>query len=534
MSCGLVPRPGPGRCRFGDRPGDRTGATAGAGTAAGAEPGGPFARTGHAARRRATGRRRGASRASATRREVPQPGRDLGGPAGRCRGRSGLARAAARRQEVAARRGRPSRQSGGGAAGRRRRMAVTGPVPTGRGEARSGRRRAGRRGGDGQTPGERRRRGERGAGASAGARGERRRQGEADAGASADAGAGADAGGARAGRARSALRPGGARRRHRRRQRPPRCRGRTCARPPLGYPAGRGTRPGMADEEHGGEENITVQVTIGRVEVRAAPPAPAERSASSPAAGPSWPITSGRGRVRRERRHEQCPRHRRGHRHAAESAAGRHPALGAGGAGHGAAPGPARENMTVDSVNLFLYNTGPDAAWRNADLPGVHPGEPAKPPLALTLSYLVTSYSQADDDTVSHRLLGGAMSALNQAPLLDPDGHPGRAPRQRPIPAGRAGQGDPRNRSTSKRSPSCGRRSRPTTGSPPRTSVSAVLIQNPVGAATPLPVLSMGPGGHRDRLAQPSAAVPGRAALGRAGRRPAVRPARRRDRADRR
>ena len=30
----------------------------------------------------------------------------------------------------------------------------------------------------------------------------------------------------------------------------------------------------------------------------------------------------------------------------------------------------ARENMTVDSVNLFLYNAGPDAAWRNADLPG--------------------------------------------------------------------------------------------------------------------------------------------------------------------
>ena len=61
----------------------------------------------------------------------------------------------------------------------------------------------------------------------------------------------------------------------------------------------------------------------------------------------------------------------------------------------------ARENMTVDSVNLFLYNTGPDAAWRNADLPGVNPGEAAQPPLALTLSYLVTSFSQTDDDTVA-------------------------------------------------------------------------------------------------------------------------------------
>jgi len=82
-------------------------------------------------------------------------------------------------------------------------------------------------------------------------------------------------------------------------------------------------------------------------------------------------------------------------------------------------PDRARENMTVDSVNLYLYNTGPDAAWRNADMPGINPGELAVPPLALTLSYLVTSYSQADDETVSHQLLGSAMNALNQALVLD-------------------------------------------------------------------------------------------------------------------
>jgi Pvc16 N-terminal domain len=80
----------------------------------------------------------------------------------------------------------------------------------------------------------------------------------------------------------------------------------------------------------------------------------------------------------------------------------------------------AREGMTVDSVNLFLYNTGVDAAWRNADMPGVNPGELAATPLALILSYLVTSYSQTDDDVVSHRLLGGAMGTLNDHPVLDP------------------------------------------------------------------------------------------------------------------
>ncbi len=49
----------------------------------------------------------------------------------------------------------------------------------------------------------------------------------------------------------------------------------------------RRTQGRMAGEAPGGEENITVQVTIGRVEVRAAQPATPERSASSAAAGPN-------------------------------------------------------------------------------------------------------------------------------------------------------------------------------------------------------------------------------------------------------
>jgi hypothetical protein len=167
----------------------------------------------------------------------------------------------------------------------------------------------------------------------------------------------------------------------------------------------------------------------------------------------------------------------------------------------------ARENITVDSVNLFLYNTGPDAAWRNAVLPGGHPGELAQPPLALTLWYLVTSYSQADDDTVSHRLLGGAMSALNQAPVL------GRAAIQAALPGNDLYLQAERVRVT------------PDTLDIEEISklwtafqtnyrisaayqVSAVLIENPVGASAPLPVLSRG-ASDRGPLAQTSLAVPG-------------------------
>jgi Pvc16 N-terminal domain len=167
----------------------------------------------------------------------------------------------------------------------------------------------------------------------------------------------------------------------------------------------------------------------------------------------------------------------------------------------------ARENMSVDSVNLFLYNTGPDAAWRNADLPGVNPGELAQPPLALTLSYLVTSFSQTDDDTVSHRLLGGAMSVLNQAPVLDPtaikDALPGndlylQAERVKVTPEmldieeiSKLWTAFQTNYRIS--AAYC---------------VSAVLIQNPVGAAAPLPVLSRGQG-DQGPFAQPVAAAPG-------------------------
>lgn len=164
----------------------------------------------------------------------------------------------------------------------------------------------------------------------------------------------------------------------------------------------------------------------------------------------------------------------------------------------------ARENMTVNSVNLFLYNAGPDAAWRNADLPGVNPGELANPPLALTLSYLVTSYSQTDDNTVSHRLLGGAMSALNQAPLLDP------AAIQAALPGNDLYLQAERVKVTpdsldieeiSKLWTAFQTNYRISAAY----SVSAVLIQNPVGAAAPLPVLSVGPGpADQGPLAQPS------------------------------
>jgi Pvc16 N-terminal domain len=70
-------------------------------------------------------------------------------------------------------------------------------------------------------------------------------------------------------------------------------------------------------------------------------------------------------------------------------------------------------------INLFLYNTQIDGALRNQDISGkVKPGETGRPPLPLTLFYLVTAYNNEKDEVKSQMLLGQAMSVLHDHPLL--------------------------------------------------------------------------------------------------------------------
>lgn len=80
----------------------------------------------------------------------------------------------------------------------------------------------------------------------------------------------------------------------------------------------------------------------------------------------------------------------------------------------GQADGPGR-------VNLFLYQTQINAAWRNMDMPRqTKPNETGQPPLALDLYYLLTAYEREDGDVsvIAHRLLGRAMRVLHDHPLL--------------------------------------------------------------------------------------------------------------------
>jgi hypothetical protein len=84
-------------------------------------------------------------------------------------------------------------------------------------------------------------------------------------------------------------------------------------------------------------------------------------------------------------------------------------------------PDLARKGITKSQLNLFLYQTVVNAAWRNHDMPRqLRPGETGQPPLALNLHYLLTAYGRgdSDNDALSHRVLGGAMSVLHDHPVL--------------------------------------------------------------------------------------------------------------------
>src|SRR5512144_2889437 len=79
----------------------------------------------------------------------------------------------------------------------------------------------------------------------------------------------------------------------------------------------------------------------------------------------------------------------------------------------------ARRSATGNQLNLFLYQVLPDASLRNQEMPRqMKPGETGHPPLPLMLYYLLTAYSDDEDDTNSHRLLGQAMGVFHDHPLL--------------------------------------------------------------------------------------------------------------------
>jgi hypothetical protein len=79
-----------------------------------------------------------------------------------------------------------------------------------------------------------------------------------------------------------------------------------------------------------------------------------------------------------------------------------------------------REKYKTQSViNLLLYRTDVNPAWRNLSPPVQgKPGESAAPPLALNLEYLVTAYGEDDREEVAHFFLGQAMRILHDVAIV--------------------------------------------------------------------------------------------------------------------
>jgi len=84
------------------------------------------------------------------------------------------------------------------------------------------------------------------------------------------------------------------------------------------------------------------------------------------------------------------------------------------------APDRAREAPfgAKSQVNVFLYHTTLDAAWRNQEPPDVKPGESGFPPLPLVLHYLLSAYGQGDDEIKAQTVLGHALGVLHDHPVL--------------------------------------------------------------------------------------------------------------------
>jgi len=82
-------------------------------------------------------------------------------------------------------------------------------------------------------------------------------------------------------------------------------------------------------------------------------------------------------------------------------------------------PSAARDGANGSQLNLFLYATNINTAFNNMALSGqVRNGESAVPPLPLVLHYLLTVYGANDDDIAGQGLLGQAMIALHDHPVL--------------------------------------------------------------------------------------------------------------------
>ncbi len=82
----------------------------------------------------------------------------------------------------------------------------------------------------------------------------------------------------------------------------------------------------------------------------------------------------------------------------------------------------ARENVDRNQINIFLYHTLPNLAWRNRHPAGqLRRGESQKSPLGLDLFYLISVYGEKENGVKSYQLLGKVMSLFHDLSKITPE-----------------------------------------------------------------------------------------------------------------
>lgn len=83
-------------------------------------------------------------------------------------------------------------------------------------------------------------------------------------------------------------------------------------------------------------------------------------------------------------------------------------------------PNKVRDKHPSENViNIYVYRTEVNAAWRNQPLKTQsRPGEAGWPPLALNVEYLISAYGEDDGDLASQFLLAQAMLLLHDRPVI--------------------------------------------------------------------------------------------------------------------
>jgi hypothetical protein len=77
-----------------------------------------------------------------------------------------------------------------------------------------------------------------------------------------------------------------------------------------------------------------------------------------------------------------------------------------------------KKHVSENVINIYLYRTDLNGAWRNQPLPAAGKGSSANPPLALNLDYLITAWGEDDQEEVAHFFLGQAMRVLHDTALM--------------------------------------------------------------------------------------------------------------------